>query len=649
MPHAAFVEEYDEDANVALPETRQVANVAAKRSKSELRPAELALDLASDSGYSSRTAATVNSGHQSPPSGRRSPVALKLDTTPKAISTEKHRESRKDKGKERADKRTSADMMQYDAMRNSSRMAPSPRSQSKARRRDSASVRHPSGCWECDQGLYHPSTPMEPRPMDYPPYYYPQPAPPPPPSVHDIPSSPKAARYPYPYSQDVHVSQGAHAQRRMSRSYHDNGRPLSFHGPLPDAMYNSMPMSPYEHGPPPSASAFANLPSYPQPPYPPQHPQYYHDPGPGPQAIYERPRASSKSRPKERSRRGSVYGPPVVEYTPPSSVYDGGAPLERRSSREPRSRPPSQSLELDEDYYRMPPPPPPPVPKPKSKPPLQIIQPRKAPSSSGGGRRPSQSSFDMSDLEAALPDRVIRKISDTREPLIPERSQSLKKSRRMSAYHESERPARIAIENSRRRRVSYYVDSDSDDDDDDDDDDTDTDHDRSDLKNDLEQKHRSAEEYQAARSGSKTVPLTADALFKAKMSQRPESDSGSQKSRSNSSRGSDARTRDGSGVGSKYDDDGSITMTMKGLTMSFTQEALGGKTIHLQTGEEGAMQLNIEGSRRPRRYIMPAQSDYTSVSSRREHEDLRRTRDERRSDRASRRSSRSTFSGRGYD
>ncbi|KAL1961533.1 hypothetical protein VTN77DRAFT_1638 [Rasamsonia byssochlamydoides] len=650
VPHAAFVEEYDEDANVALPETRQVANVAAKRSKSELRTAELGFDFASDSGYSSRTAATVNSV-QSPPSGRRSPVPLRLDTTPRLTGTERHRESRKDKGKERDDRH--ADIMQYDSVRNASRMAPSPRSPSKPRRRDSVSVRHPPGtCWECEQGLYHPSTPMEPRAIEYPPYYYSQPPPPPPaPSVHDIPSSPKSARYPHPFVQDVHVSHGAHGQRRMSRSYHDNGRPFSFHAGMPDVMYNPMSMSPYEHGPPPSASAFANLPPVPQPPYS-QQPQYYHDQGPDPQAIYERPQASSKSRHRERSRRGSIYGPPVVEYASPPSVYDGEAPLERRSSREHRPRPPSQSLDLDEDYYRMPPPPPPPPPpaaaapapksKSKSKPPLQIIQPRKS-ATTGGGRRPSQSSFDMSDLEATLPDRPIRQFSDSRAPLLPERSHSLKshsrKNRRITTYHESDRSdrsdrseesAQSAIEDSRRRRVSYYEDEDDR---------------RSDLKSDLEKKHRSAEEYQAARSG-KTVPLTTDALLKAKMSQRAESDSGSQKSGSNSSRGSDARTRDGSGVGSKYDDENNITMTMNGVTMTLDQNAIGGKRIHLRTGEEGAVQLNIEG-RRPRKYLTAAaHSDYSSVSGRREHEDARRTRDDRRSDRASRRSSRSVYGGR---
>jgi hypothetical protein len=630
VPHAAFVEEYDEDANVVLPETRQVANVAAKRSKSDLRHAELGLDFASDSGYSSRTAATVNSS-QSPHSGRRSPVSLKLDTSSKLIGTERLRESRKDKGKGRDDKRASADMMHFDAIRNASRMAPSPRSPSKPRRRDSASIRHtPGTCWECEQGLYHSSTPIEPRPIDFS-YYYAQPPPPPP--VHDIPSSPKSTRHPYPFVPDVHVSQGAHAQRRMSRSnsYHANGRPLSFHGALPDVMYNPMAISPYGHGPPLSASAYTNM--TPFPPYP-QQPQYYHDPGPGPQPIYERPRASSRTRPREQPRRGSLYGTPVVEHAPPTPTYDGGAALERRSSREHRTRPQSQSYDLDEDYYRMPPPPPPaPKPKPKSKPPPQIIQPRRSVTTTGG-RRPSQSSFDMADLEAALPDRVIRQFSGSRDPLIPERSHSLRNTRRTTSYHDSDRPARIAIEDSRRRRTSYYGEDRRKDL-------------KMDLKSDLEQKHRSAEEYQASRSG-KTVPLTADALFKAKVSQRPESDSGSQKSHSNSSRGSDARTRDGSGVGSKFDDDNSITMTMNGLTMSFSQETVGGKRIHVRTGDEGAMQLNIEG-RRPRRYIMPAGSDHTSSSGKKENEDVRRTRDEGRSDRASRRSSRSTFSGRGFD
>src|SRR5207249_5919330 len=77
--YAAFCEEFDEDANVILPGTRMVANTTAQRSKSDLRLSGTSTDGASDSGYSSRTAATVGSGG-SLASGKRSPPSVQLDT-----------------------------------------------------------------------------------------------------------------------------------------------------------------------------------------------------------------------------------------------------------------------------------------------------------------------------------------------------------------------------------------------------------------------------------------------------------------------------------------------------------------------------------------------------------------------------------------
>lgn len=638
VPSAAYFEDYDEDAHAVLPETRQVANVAAKRSKSDLRSPEFGFDLGSDSGYSSRTAATVNSG-QSLPSGRPSPHTLTLDTTPNSRPVElaRVREGRKDKGKQREDKRTPAEMMNVETMRGVTGMGPSPRSPTKSKRRESMSMQHPpEGYWPSVHGYhgipsYHVSTPIDPRPMDFPFYPYH------PPSVHDVPPvSPRSTRHPYPYEPAIHVPHSSQRRPSRSSSYHTDGRPLGFHGMMPEAMYNQYPMSPFEQGPPPVFPAYANVPSFVPPQVP--HQQYYADPHSPYHTVFEQPRASSKSRPRDKSRRSSMYGPPVVEQPPPTPTYEEEPVLERRASREHRPRRPSQAFERDEDYYRMPPPPPR-APRPKTKSTPQVIHHKRPdlthkPATTGSvpppvNRRISQTrdSWDMSDLEQALPHQQVRKISAQ----LPTRSRSLRNRRQSTSYHEAEEPARVAIEDSRRRRTTYYGDNE-----------------RGDLKTDLEQKHRTAEEYQAARSG-KTVPLTADALkLKAKIGERTESDSGSHKSRSNSSRGSDARTRDGSGAGSKVDDDGSITMTVNGMTMSFTQESVSGKRIHVRTGDQGAMELNVEG-RRPRKYIMPASSEYTSASGKRENEESRRTRDDRRSDRASRRSSRSTFSGRGFD
>ncbi|KUL86047.1 hypothetical protein ZTR_06524 [Talaromyces verruculosus] len=658
-PSAAYIEDYDDQTGDVVDGTRQSANIAAKRSKSDIRPGELVhLDFASDSGYSSRTATTGTSG--------QSRASDRPGAGPSTVSTAAHsrapgpppppqlhrvKESRKEKGKQREDKRVSADMIHAQRLANG--MAAPVRSPSKSNRRESVSQQphQQEVCWDCLNGYHnvhgmHPTATMDPR-TGYPPYYYPQ-APP----VQNIqPASPQSAQFGYPYGPDVMIAQSR--QRRPSRSatYHSDNRPMSYHSGMPEAGYNpgALQMSQYEQRPPSTYSGY-----YTQPATPRQ--QYYAEPDAPYQAIYERSHTSSVSRPPERARRGSVYGRSALEQITPKASYEEGSFLERQTSREHRSRRMSQSqrrpetYDEDEDYYRSMPPPPPPKPKviqpkvvqPKANPP-KIIQKRPdlthKPATTGSmppptSRRMSHSrdSWDMNDLMEALPHQQIRKISAA-----PERSRSMKA--RRTSYHESDSGRQIAVEDSRRRRTLYHEEESSIRD-------IRENRERPTPVSEMEQKHRSAEEYQASKSGRTGVPLTEDALrMKAKIAQRVDSDSGSQKTRSNSSRGSDARTRDGSGVGSRVDEDGGFTMTMNGMTIGFTSESVTGKRIHLRTNDHGSIGLNIEG-RRPKRYIMPAGSEYTSISSRKEIEDGRRAREDRRSDRASRRSSRSTYSGR---
>ncbi|KAL1972763.1 hypothetical protein VTN31DRAFT_7177 [Thermomyces dupontii] len=646
-PSAAYLEDYDEDAGQALPDTRRVANISAKRSRSDLKSAELGFDFASDSGYSSRTAATGHSG-QSVQSSRESRLTAhnlsSLHTSQTAVvanpEQSRSRESRKDKGKQREERRA-LERMRSESTRQAHAERPS-RSPSKSRRRESGPIQHPPDCWHCVNvnGYYQTGGRSEAHPADYLGYYYAHSS-----AVQEYPvSSPTTPQYPYQYEPSMQVAQ--RSQRRPSRStaYHsDPRRPLSYHGGMPpESIYAHMPVNPYEHGPPPSASAYSNMSSY-GPPHVSYHQQYYADPGSPVQAIYERTRSHGKTRTSERTRRPSVYGPPVVEQRPATPTYDDEY-SEQHTPRDRRARRASRSYaDVEEDYYRMPPPStvPPTKQKEKARTPAQIIQ--KRPDSTQitavtnsmppplTRRRMSQSQeppqwTDFSELKRALPDREIRKIA-----VEPERSHNGKGRRRTTSYHEVDPPRRISIETPGRRRRVYYEDASP-----------------KDIQAEIEEKSRSAEEYQASRTG-RPMTLTTEDLLNVKMAQqRPESDSGSVKSRTNSSPGSDVRTRDGSGVGSKYDDEGSFTMTMNGMTMSFTQESVSGKRIHLRTGEQGSLELNIQG-RRPRKYIMPAaHSDYTSTSSRKDTEE-RRTREERRSDRASRRSTPSTFSSGGYD
>ncbi|PYH95267.1 hypothetical protein BO71DRAFT_303127, partial [Aspergillus ellipticus CBS 707.79] len=644
VPHAAFVEEYDEDAHAIRPETRRVANLTSKRSKAALRSP--VVDVASDSGYSSRTAATVNST-QSAPSGRKSPVPLKLDTSLRRTDLERVRSKGKDqRPKERIARPLREDKMQVGPYPSAGHPpVHAQRSPSRSRRRESAQVRHyPGTCYECDHGLYHASTPVENRPMDYP-YYLSQP--PPPPSSHEYP--PSSPHYAPNAVQDIHVSRTARPGARSAGPvYHPNNRPVSFHGMLPgmgQMMYQPSNVGRYERGPPLSSSAYANAPPYgPSSHYSPQQAAYYGMPDFIPPSEHRqehrqelRPdhrqeRSVSRTRDQPRGRRGSLYGSPVVDYDSSSPTFDDEDPMEAPPPppREPRQRLPSHSShERDEDYYRMPPPP-----LKHSSAAPRIIQKRpevrKAVTSpSVTSERHSSRALDMSDLRDAIPDYGYRRSS--RETVVPERSRALRE-RRATTYHgSSSRPARIAVENSRRRRETVYDDFPDEDEDDDEDD-------------EMEEKQREAEEYQARSAKpvapAPPMPLTADALYKAKTSQRAESDSGSQKSRSNSSRGSDTRTQNGSTAGSKPEEDNNIVMTLNGVTMSFPQNSVGGKRISVRTGDTGAVELNIEGKQRPKKYLTNG-SDYSGsvAASRRE------ARSDRKSDRASRRSSRSTYGG----
>lgn len=678
--YAAFCEEFDEDADVALPETRTVANVAAKRSKPDLRqppgsyPVASPLDGASDSGYSSRTAATIGSG-DSVPSARSDPTVTERDMERARRQREKQRQQqqyyyqqqqqqqqqvegererpRRERDRERDRQGRPSPQVVVPANsshRNASHSVQAARSRSKSTRRQSIGAsRHPPGvCWDCDQQAGFSHTPVDSHPADYSAYVRQ-------PSRYDMPPPPSpqissSSRYPPAYSQEIHSSSSRrrHSPRRP-QLYHESQRPVSYHagmGPpdmkpmvqIPSAHHQQQ----YDHGPPLSASAYArgfNPSAFPQ-----QQPGYSQgppipQPTPPPQQAppqsprFERSRAPSHSRPAEqRPRRSSIYGPPVVQYSPNPSAYQDVSSPERKSSREYHYANSQKYYDRDEDFYLMPPPP---APKTKS-PTKQVVTAvprrpsiRKSATVSSTPTAQHQYPFDMSDMRAQLPDSRVRHRDSRESPMmVPERRPSVNENRpsnRSSSYHDSSRTtgSRIIKEDERRRRTSVYG---------------------VERPRDLEQKQRDAEEYQAARA-SRATPLTADAL--ARTGQRPDSESGSSTNRSeNSSRGSDSKTKSGSGVGSRLDDDSnSITMTIQGVKMSFSGENLERRKINVRSGEEGALEFNIEGGRRAKKYIM-SRSDSTSASGRKEIEDVRRVRDDWKSDRASRRSSRSTYNGR---
>ncbi|KAJ5669974.1 uncharacterized protein N7477_005337 [Penicillium maclennaniae] len=505
------------------------------------------------------------------------------------------------------------------------------RSPSKSRRRDSVRYNEDYHYNYEASPYYHSSTPVETRAMDFPPYF----ARPPMPDYP--PSSPQSARYPPIIAhEEYHTSRPTRSSRSNSHRalYHQDrpvmaqmGPPHMYQPPPPQPMY-------YEHGPPPSHSAY--LPQYSSSPY---GGSYYAGSEYAVPTEYVRERSPSRTREPSRPRRSSVYGYPPQA---PDDMFDwdDGEFLDQYPSREPQPREPRDSRERrmskppvvtqarDEDYYKMPPPPPR-APKVKAAP--QIHQKRPPPQKAQTtqaipreSQRRTSRTLDMGDMAAALPDVVSRRLS--REARLPERSHSLRDSKRSTSYHDHARGAQIAVANSRSNRPRpqqyYYEDAGS-----------------IDLGDREREVEREVEEYQAQKTGrpATAMPLSTDALIP-KLGNGTGSEHGSQKSRSSGSRHS----------GSKGDGESkNINLEVNGMTIGFTEQGIAGKSINIRTGDSGGVHLNIAGGRKPHQYLTGGStySGYTGGSDPRDLESVRRPRerDEPRSERSSRRTSQSTY------
>ncbi|KAJ5635783.1 uncharacterized protein N7484_009096 [Penicillium longicatenatum] len=634
-PKPATVEEWDERLHDIVPDSQQVANTGAKvSSRLDHRFPEPLIDGASDSGYSSRTAATVNST-QSGPSGGKSPPTVLKQVAPKHtdITRKSSRRERKDKERARPD-----ETMQMGAYPGPGYIQPrASRSPSKPRRRDSY-LRQADVYYEGNHTQYHPSTPVEPRAMEFPPQqpYYGRP-----PMPDYIPQQPIG----YPM-EEYHTSRSGRPHSAYGLYHQD--RAVGWPAAAPSRGYGQPPPPPpqqyhhYEHGPPPVSSAWHQG-SYSSSPYGAQHnfpPSEYY-----PQDhMYQRERSESR---EPSRRRNSMYGIPPPPPTEPEVFLDFEDDAEQYYARQPRDKPrgrgtikPSSDY-FDEDTAKMPPPA---LPAPRSRHAPQVHQAkrpeaRKVHSAAAAvpSQRRSSKPMDLSDMREALPelDYPTRRVS--REVAMPERSQSqsLRGSRRSNSYHENSRGARIAVENSGRRRPEsfYYVDE------------------RPESPAAMEDRVGEAERYQAVTAGRSTaqVPLSQETLM-SKVGNGLGSDNGSQKSRSNSSRGSATKTEK---------EAQNMTLNMNGMTIAFAEESLAGKSISIRTGDAGAMQFNITDgtTRRPKAYVQGSSysdNTHTGGSGRRVLEDGRRAareRDDRRSERSvhqstGHRSSRSNYSRR---
>ena len=344
VPEVAYVEEYNEEAQIAQPETRQTANIATKRSKPDVAMPKGVRDEHSDSGYSSQTAATVASNGTS---------SLELKARTSAIKDEKNKAAskRKPAGLEKMSKSRSK------SPGNSSLQ----RAQSNSQNHKPTKPKKPCACSECIAKARQSSIPVEaPRTIES------KPKPKSKPFFSGLLRSTKPS--PAQAPREAPTIPPTRARASTSQTYHA-ARPTSFHaGLMPEPVFIQQPYF-IERQP-----SYPPQPMFPSPSYPPPHHTYFPPPPlvPVPQEFYG---ASYPNRTSQSARQWTTgHHPPTrphsTYYEATSPIIDYGDepvyttihPSTRSISRQSshRERPgvrPDENPAHSEDYRRMPPPP----------------------------------------------------------------------------------------------------------------------------------------------------------------------------------------------------------------------------------------------------------------------------------------------------
>jgi hypothetical protein len=325
---AATCEEWDEDAQTTLPDTRTSANVAAKRSKPELVPTKPHHRRRTFvEGEAAKMSRTPNTRDDASVTKEKKSAGLKLDTS------FPERESRLYSSGPPPERR-----------RSTSRPS-AKRSTSKAEKPDEPFIRHRLGdCWVCDLYGHHAMVPPEPQGPSKEKSIPQSPVPTSQQSSHQATSKPKRP-------------EASTVQPRPNRSDSYGGqRPVSFHaGMLPETYHplsaqpfaapdwNMLPtpILPYAHTPFAQTPTLTSLNRYPD--YQQTFPVQY-----GQQAP-----ASTRPRPPEPQRGMSSRGEPIIQQ--PQVLRDQPS-LTRKSSQRERRNSRDPSLSRDEDARRMRPP-----------------------------------------------------------------------------------------------------------------------------------------------------------------------------------------------------------------------------------------------------------------------------------------------------
>ncbi|KAI4214753.1 MAG: hypothetical protein LQ351_002829 [Letrouitia transgressa] len=620
QPHVAYCEEYNEEARTTLSETRQEANVAAKRSKPDIakqKRSGRAHDVANHSDLSNEIVA-VSGGENLSSDSKTAPGALTLDTSAGTLAAGERKTQEMEKKVQRSPLKPSLR-----------------RSDSNARHKESLRYKM-SNCEQCQGKI---KTKFAKVPITLSASTRPDPA-----TMKqegkaksNPPSPPKPAKPPTPTSaRDIPILQPARPRPRNPNSESYRGaRPISFHGGVvPEPMY----YQPFlvEQRPP---VVFPPQSPFPPPSYPPPRSSYFpaslqHPSHPSHQDYYPvsaspfEPHPQSQQHPwgsehHAQPRQPMIYTTaPIVEYPKPHQYASSNLPSQdmpyRSFSQRDRERTVplrDELFQLDEDYYRKPPPPVPP------KPPSRPQQPQQRPAMKHAATTNTHQYY-PADSGQGSPKKEVSGENDKhkRQPLAPRQPTSTN-SDNSAGLHGLERSfARLNVEGGsaaakQRRRVTYYG---------------------GEPPKELE---RLVEDYQAQKNadgGANSIPFTVDSLkLVRKKTQTSNSDAGSRASGEGraSREGSDIKPRSATGrrgssdVRSRNDSD-ALTMRFnpaRGVNLDL-KGGTEGRTISLRQSRDGDgnMELSI-GARSEARDKSRRRQSYVDGSSVRELESPRTT------------------------
>ena len=575
--HAAYCEEYNEDAHTTIPETRQSANVAAKRSKPDIprtHVVEAARDEFSDSGYSSRTGATPGSGDSS--------LAWKTEAAPLKVDSNIAGSNNWRIGSQDQVQGTPQSPRKPTLRRTESKARGGPRQQRENDGQERIATLH-QPVKSLEKGVSSGRQAVNQVPQRAP-------------EASSRPASTKPLP-PIPPQNDP-IIQPAQVRPRVttSQSYR-TGRPMSFHaGVMPQISYVPplyiAPVAYSSPAPPPPAHQHQTA-SYFAPQQSPSHPHPYsfppssYDPQPHPPTKQW---TSGQPRPY---RHSMVYSPaPVINYAQQPTYVPVLAPtqhLPRPATAQPGHQASHRERHhsRDEDYHRMPPPPPP---QKSSSEPQQHQRPsiRHAATTSATLHHRSGRMKDYRD-DLRGPQNSQKEKANTREtskrPAATKRPSTTSSNNSASSTHAVERElARQGVESNsaakQRRTVSYHG---------------------HESHRELE---RSVEVYQAS-TGTSTLPTTADLLNTARKKTASSNASSLVSGSGRASReGSDIKPRSstdrrgGSDLKARNDNDG-LTMRFNashGVNLDLKEGSVEGRTISLRQsrdGGDGEMEFSI--------------------------------------------------------